>query len=170
MQVLCALETKFWSMTKQKAGEDASRLAFTYLLLESPDQVLLRPAHWNVSIEDLLANMRDSVPPHQALPVHVGAKRARMDGESAAERFSDPPDVWEGRVVKLLREILQHHKGSFDPARISHKAMGRGPEDERVYEELNRLLKPNELKVFVEQHSEFAWRSTGKKGMIITWG
>ena len=69
-------------------------------------QVVLRPAHWNVSIDDLLANMPDSVPSHQALPVHVDAKRARMDGESAAERFSDPPHVWEGRVVDLLREIL----------------------------------------------------------------
>ena len=102
--------------------------------------------------------------------MHVSAQRARMDGESAAERFSAFPFVWEGRVVELLLEILNHHGGRFNPARISHKAMGRAPEDERAYEELNRLLKPNELKPFVEQHPEFAWHPTGKKGMIITWG
>ena len=137
--------------------------------MENPGQVILRPAHWNVSIEDLLGNMPDSVPPHQALPVHVNAKRARMDGESAAERNSAFPFVWEGRVVELLRDILTHHGGSFDPSRISHKAMGRAPGQARVYEELNRLLNPNELKPFVEQHPQCAWHPTGKKGMIITW-
>ena len=86
--------------------------------------------------------------------MHVDAKHARMEGESAVERLSDPPDVWEGRAVELLREILNRHGGSFDPSRISHKAMGRAPEDEHAYEELSRLLKPNELKPFVEQHLE----------------
>ena len=113
--------------------------------------------------------MPDSVSLHQALPVHVNAQRARMDGESAAERNLPSPIEWERRVVELLRDILNHHGGSFDPSRISHKKMCRGPEDEHVYNELNRLLNPNELKSFVEQHSEFRWESSGKKGMIITW-
>ena len=56
------------------------------------------------------------------------------------------------------------------PSKISHNKMGRGPEDDRAYNELNRLLKLKELKPFVEQHPEFAWRPTGKKGMTITWG
>ena len=138
--------------------------------MESPEQVVLRPAHWNVSIEDLLGNMPDFVTPHQALPVHVNARRARLDGESAAERFSFPQDMWEGRVVELLQQILNRHEGSFDPSRISHKAMGRAPQAERAYEELSKMLKPNELKPFVEEHAEFTWHPTGKKGMIITWG
>ena len=137
--------------------------------MESPGQVVLRPAHWNVSIEDLLGNMPDSVPPHQALPVHVNAKRARMAGESAAERWTDPPDVWEGRVVELLWEILTRHGGSFNPSRISHNKMGRAPENDRAYEELNRLLKPKEPKSFVDQHREFACRTTSNNGMIIKW-
>ena len=136
----------------------------------NPGQVVLRPPHWTVSIEDLLGNMPDSVPPHQALPVHVNAQSTRMGGESAAERFSASPFVWEGRVVELLREILNCHGGSFNPAKIDHKKMGRAPQQERMYEKLNRLLKPNELKPFVEQHPEFAWDATGKKGMIIKWG
>ena len=48
--------------------------------------------------------------------------------------------------------------------------MSSSPGDERAYEELNKLLEPNELKPFVEQHPEFAWCPAGKKGMIITWG
>ena len=45
--------------------------------------------------------------------------------------------------------------------------MGRAPGNERVYDELNRLLQNNELKPFVEAHSEFAWESNGQNGMII---
>ena len=131
--------------------------------------MILRPLHWNVPTAQLLAHMPECVPPHQALPVHVNAKRARMEDESGAERSSNPPNVWESRVEELLREILNRHGGSFDPSRISHKAMGRAPGKERAYEELNRLLNPNELKPFVEQHPQFAWHPTGKNGMIITW-
>ena len=146
----------------------ASRLP--HILMARPGQVVLRPAHWNVSIDDLLGNMPDSLPPHQALSVHVNAKRAHMEGESAAERFTEPPAVWERRAAELLRDILNRHGGSFDPSRISHYEMGRASQEERAYEELNKLLKPNELKRFVEQHPEFAWRASGKKGMKITWG
>ena len=155
--------------TRNEADEHACRLAFTHLLMRRPSDVVLRPPHWDVSIVDLLENMPTSLPAHQALPVHVNVKRARMVGESAVERFSDPPDVWEGRAVELLREILTYHGGSFNPACISQKVMGREPEDGHVYEDLNRLLKPKELKSFVEQHPEFAWHSIGKKGVIITW-
>ena len=153
--------------TKKEADEHACRLAFIHLLMERPEQIVLRPRHWNVSIDGLLKYMPHSLPPHQALPVHVNAKRARMDDESATER--DPLGVWEGRVEVLLREILNRHGGSFDPSRISHKAMGRAPGEARAYEELNRLLHPNELKDFVEQHPEFAWQPKGKKGMTIKW-
>ena len=157
--------------TKAQVDEDVCRLAFTYLLMESPEQVILRPSHWNVSIEDLLKHIPDyislfCVPPHQALPVHVNASRTRMDGEAAGERLSL---VWEGRVVELLRDILRCHGGSFDPSHICHKWMGRGPEDEKTYKELNRLLQPNELKPFVERHPEFVWYANGKNGMIIQW-
>ena len=76
-----------------------------------------------------------------------------------------------GKVASncFCREILNRHGGSFDPSRISHKAMGRAPGEARAYEELNRLLNPNELKHFVEQHPEFAWQPTGKNGMTIEW-
>ena len=47
--------------------------------------------------------------------------------------------------------------------------MGRAAKSARAYEELNRLLKPNELKPFVEQHPEFAWHYNSKKKMVIKW-
>ena len=49
------------------------------------------------------------------------------------------------------------------------EAMGRAPQHERMYEKLNRLLMPGQLKPFVEQHDEFAWEPCGKNGMIIKW-
>ena len=154
--------------TKAKAGADACRLAFTHLLMENPDQVVLRPAHWNVSIDDLFINMPETLPAHQALPVHVNPKRARMHAESAAERLPGDPQ-WERHIVKLLRDILYRHDGSFYPNYISHSKMGRGRQDDRAYEELNRLLNPNELRDFVGQHTEFTWEPAGKKGMVIRW-
>ena len=155
--------------TKQEADENACRLAFTHLLMENPGQVVLWPGHWNKTIDELLGNMPESVPPHQALPVHVNAKRAHMEAEAGSERFLDPQPVWEGRVAAILREILNCHGGSFNPAQISHYNMGRAPGHERMYEKLNRLLQPKELRTFVGQHPEFKWQPYGKKGMTITW-
>ena len=152
--------------TKNEADQHTCRLAFIHLLMVNPGEVVLRPKHWNVPIDDLLANMPESVPPHQALPVHV---RARMNSESATERWSDPPDVWKGRVAQLLRDILNSHGGTFDPSQIRHKQMGRTKWDPRAYEELNKLLKPNELKEFVHEHHDFAWEPKHNKGMIIKW-
>ena len=92
-----------------------------------------------------------------------------MEAEAGAERFSDRPAVWDERVAAILREILNCHDGRFSPSEISHKYMGRAPREERMYEKLNRLLRPKELRSFVEQHPEFKWQHYGKKGMTITW-
>ena len=155
--------------TKDEADEHACRLAFLHLLTERPGDVILRPAHWNVSRNELIENMPYSLPAHQALPVHVNRNRGRMAGESATERYSHDPKEWEGRVVALLNEIITCHKGSFDPSWISHKQMGRRRQDPRAYEELNKLLKPNELKEFVEGHPDFAWAPTKQNYWKIQW-
>ena len=50
------------------------------------------------------------------------------------------------------------------------------PAGATAYEKLNKLLKPGELKTFIDERcdSEFAWRhdgkGDGKGGMIVTWG
>ena len=74
--------------------------------MERPGDVILREAHWRVSRNEPIENMPYSLPAHQALPVHVNANSARMAGESATERYSHDPKVWEGLVVDLLKEIL----------------------------------------------------------------
>ena len=103
-----------------------------------------------------------------ALPVHVKARRSQLPRETASERHVDTHEVWEGRVADLLRQILQRHRGSFDPSRISHKLMGLAPGEETTYSKLNKLLEKGELKPFVEAHSEFACQRVGSR-MLITW-
>ena len=135
--------------------------------MERPGLVVLRPAHWKVSLADLMANI--SQPGGcVALPVHVSALRSPLAREAASERHVDTNEVWVGRVADLLRQILQRHRGSFDPSRISHKLMGLAPGEETAYSKLNKLLENGELKPFVEAHCEFAWQEVDGK-TLITW-
>ena len=155
--------------TKDAASDAACRCAFSRLLIDNPEKVVLRPTHWNVSVDELMAHIsRLLMEPHQALPVHVKKRKAQFSREAASERYTDTPEVWESRVADLLREILRCHGGSFRPFKISHKQMGLAPGDERVYSKLNKLLRKGELKPFVEAHCEFAWQEEEGK-MLITW-
>ena len=61
------------------------------------------------------------------------------------------------------------HGGSFNPSRISRKALGQEAGEERVYSRLNKLPLPWGLRPFVERHPEFSWTSLEPKGMLITW-
>ena len=130
---------------------------------------MLRPAHWNVSVDELMADIsRLLMEPHQALPVHVKKRSAQLSREAASERYTHAQAEWERRVAAVLREILRCHGGSFCPSQTSHKQMGRLPGEERVYSTLNKLLKKNELKSFVEAHCDFAWQEVDGQ-MLITW-
>jgi len=76
-------------------------------------------------------------------------------------------------VAAILRRCLDTHGSQFDPSAISHKTAGLKRGDERLYERLNKLLAPGQLRSFVDKHPEFAWspKNPGQKrpGMIITW-
>ena len=61
-------------------------------------QFILKP----VAKRILQPRCQRPLPAHQALPVHVNAKRRRMHVESAAERLSGDPQR-EGLIAKLLR-------------------------------------------------------------------
>ena len=102
---------------------------------------------------------------HQALPVHVPA-RSREAGADSATLISAEVD---NRVAEIVRQCLRAHGGAFDPSHISHRTLGLGPADERMYSRLNRLLLPGELRPFVERHPEFSWQANGPRGMLITW-
>ena len=84
------------------------------------------------------------LPAHEALPVHVNAKRERIDVIVNGGGF----------IVKLLRDILYSHDGFFSIL-YSHDGFFS--------------INANDLKEFIEQHPEFAWEPAGKKGMIIKW-
>ena len=162
------LVTEGEAANKDAASEQACRRAFSRLLMERPEKVVLRPAHWKVSLDELMANIPLPGEPHQALPVHVNERRAQLAREAASERYTDTQAVWESRVADLLREILRRHGGSFRPSQISHKLMGLAPGEERIYSKLNKLLEKGELKPFVEAHCEFACQDV-EGNMLITW-
>ena len=71
------------------------------------------------------------------------------------------PYEWQG--LQIARG------GAFDPSWISHRTLGLGPDDERMYSRLNKLLLPTQLRPFVGRHPEFSWQVNGRRGMIITW-
>ena len=101
----------------------------------------------------------------QALPIHVPARHR----EAGADAATLTPAEVDDRVAELVRECLRAHGGTVDPSRISHRALGLGPADARVYARLNKLLGPGQLRWFVERHPESAWHAKDPKGMIITW-
>ena len=72
-------------------------------------------------------------------------------------------------MTEIIQQCLRAHGGAFDPSKISHSALGLGPQDERMYSRLNKLLLPTQLRPFVERHPEFSWHEKGPKGMMITW-
>ena len=148
--------------SKLAASELACQRAVVSLISESPNAFVLRPSHWTVTPEQLVANLPGSASgEHQALPVHTRA-RLRGAGEEAGT-----PDA-DARIAELLHQCLNAHCGELNLSKISHQRMGYGPEDERVYEKFNKLLHPGGMKAFVESHPDFTWNGA-KKGMVITW-
>ena len=150
---------------EKEASENACRQAVAKLLLMEPAEVVLRPVHWKMSPDELLAGLPGADTVHQALPVHVPA-RTSASGEDAATLSQAEID---DRVAESLRQCLRAHGGSFDPSKISHRKLRLGPEDDRMYSRLNKLLLPTQLRPFVERHPEFSWQEKGPKGMMITW-
>ena len=121
--------------------------------------------HWKTSPAALLAGMPGTGTAHQALPVHVPARSREAGAEAATLTSAEADD----RVAEIVRQCLRAHGGAFDPSHISHRTLGLGPADERMYSRLNRLLLPGELRPFVERHPEFSWQANGPRGMLITW-
>ena len=150
---------------EKEASENACRQAVAKLLFVEPAKVVLRPAHWNISTDELVAGLPGADTVYQALPVHVPG-RTSTSGEDAATLSDAEID---DRVAEILRECLRAHGGSFDPSKISHRALGLGPQDERMYSRLNKLLLPKQLRPFVDRHPEFSWQEKDPKGMLITW-
>ncbi|CAK0905847.1 unnamed protein product [Prorocentrum cordatum] len=148
--------------SKNEASEIACLRAVASLISESPKDFLLRPGHWKVSPDQLVANLPGADAGHQALPARAPS-RLRGAGEEAGTLDAG------ARMVALLQQCLDAHGGEFDPSQISRNKMGFKPEDERVYHKFNRLLVPGGLKTFIESHPDFTWRPKGKTGTVIAW-
>ena len=148
--------------TKDKASEAACLLAVAHLISANPSEILLRPARWTASPEELLRQLPGADGGRRALPAHIPARLQDAGAEAAT------PDA-DARVAELLRACLRAHGGEFDPSCISHKMAGRLPGEVRAYSEFNNWLRPGCMKAFVDGHSEFSWRPRGKKGMVISW-
>jgi hypothetical protein len=163
------LEATGYGKTKEQASEVACRRAMALLLMTSPGEVVLRPTHWWISPSSLLEGLPGTDVVHQALPVHVPARSLEAGVDAARLTEAEVND----RVATLLRRCLRAHEGSFDPARISRRALDQEPDEEPVYSQLNKLLERNQLRTFVDSHPEFSWSvapwSSLGLGMVITW-
>ena len=153
--------------TKDKASENACRQAFAHLMMTNASQVVLRPKHWIIPIEDVVAGLPIPSGLHQALPVHF----RRMTAEANAMGATLEPHERDRLAAELVRQCLTAHGGSFDPAWIDHKAMGLKKNDERTYAKFNKLFEEekDELKGFIESSTEFEWHREGRNGMRVTW-
>ncbi len=154
---------------EKNASEDACHTAFATLLILNMSQVVLREAHWNIEVPALVNAVNALLHAEgQALPVHQ--RTARQNGlEGDAMGFA-ARDV---AVADLLRMCLRTHGGQFDPARISHNLLRPYGLDmatqPRMYQRLDALLHPGDLRPWIEQHPDFQWKPHGAKGMRVTW-
>jgi len=158
---------------EQNASEDACHTAFAILLILNMSQVVLREAHWNIEVPALVNAVNTLLHAEgQALPVHQ--RTARQNGlEGDAMGFA-ARDV---AVADLLRMCLRTHGGEVDPARISRdllrpEMVNQGLDmatQPRMFQRLDALLHPRQLRPWIEQHPDFQWKPHGAKGMRVTW-
>jgi hypothetical protein len=154
--------------TRTDASNDACHTAMAILLLRDASKVVLRPKHWKVTPDELIAGLPGAqLLAHQALPVHVHPRS--LQGAEGAEGDSMSPTERDEAVAQIIERCLISHGGSFDPSKISHRALGLQEGDERMYMRLNLLLHPGELKLFIERHPAFEWQQHDKNRMLITW-
>ena len=116
------LQVRGQASTKEAASEIACHCAMASLLIAKPSQAVLRPKHWNISLDALVAGLLPADAVHQVLPVHV--RSARRNDDAAHARLS-PAEV-ECEVSNIIRRCLIAHGGSFDPARICSRELGIG--------------------------------------------
>ena len=110
------VQTNGQGASKDEASEVACLRAVAHLIRASPSQFLLRPKHWAVSPQELLAHLPGADAGHQALPVHIPA-RLRDAGEEATT-----PDA-DARLVALVRRCLDAHGGEFDQLTNQHRSI-----------------------------------------------
>ncbi len=126
-------------------------------------------AEEEVQEAQLVEGLPGVLPQHQALPVHLPVRA----GEAGAEAAGLAEEERQEAVADVLRTCLQTHGGEFDPSAISHQRAGLDVDHMPLYAQLQGLLRPGQLRAFVEKHPDFTWRpknpGLSRPGMIITW-
>ena len=120
---------------KAKAEDTAGCAAFTILCSnrDGLPRVLLRPKHWKVPIEDLVADIGRILDPavtFQHLPVHE--RRATASGATVPHGgLKDVPEDQKERAAELIRLCPRAHGVSFNPEDICHKKIVQagGPQE-----------------------------------------
>ena len=135
-----------YGASKEAASEEACLTAFATLLCRELSQVVLRPPHWQISLDDLMAEVNGILLREgQALPVH----ERRMLGGATGDAMGAAARDAEGS--RLLRSCLDTHGGSFNPAAICHRSLGKEmAKRPRVHQELGGLLHKGGLKRFID--------------------
>ena len=155
------------------ASEDACHTAFAILLILNMSKVVLREKHWNIGLPALVHALNTLLHAEgQALPVHQ--RTARQNGVEGDAMGVAARDV---AVAHLLRMCLRTHAGEVDPSRISHDLLRQEMVNQgldmatqpRMFQRLDALLHPGQLKPWIEQHPDFQWKPQGAKGMRVTW-
>ena len=121
------------------------------LLMESPSNVVLRPSHWSIPRNELVAGLPGATGQLRALPV--------------------PPDKEvDDQVAKIIRSVLRAQGGEFNPNWIVNNWLVLPPHEETVHARLNKLAMTKQLKQFVASNDDFMlqWPHDGT-GWIITW-
>ena len=151
-------EINGFAATKDNASDIVCREAMARLLARDPHDVVLRPKHWRVPVPELvdhIAALTGRGGNHQPLAVH---HRPENENAGALGRGMEET-IRDKCVADVIRECLLDGNGSFDPSKIP----------QRHWSQLNLLLDPGDLRVWIETHPDFAWAHQGKKGMMITW-
>ena len=161
------LEVIGFGATRDEASEDACCGAMVKLLCAEPSNVVLRPAHWNIAISELLKRFLAITGQGQAdtehQPLAVPIRRAVPTDETLTA------DQKKQAVEEVIRRCLETHGGAFDPSRISSKRYGLQPHEQAPWFILDSLLGKGELRTFVTQHPAFTYHAHGPNGMVITW-
>ena len=122
--------------TKGEADEEACLAVFAFLRADRAGlpHVLLRPAHWNVSIEALLEDIgRIAEPRLRYQPLAVN-QRAAASGAMAAGGLQNVPEANLERAADAIRLCLRAHGGEFAPSMIEHtKIVATGVPQEKIH-------------------------------------
>ncbi len=165
------LRAEVEARTQREAGELVCRSALAHLLMQNPSKVLLRPKHWTVPLEKLVAGLPGVLAEHQALPVHrpvrarappVHARGAEREaGVSAAEVSTE---MVSNDIADILRTWLRIYGGEVDPYALRNAPPGLVPHDDGFTACLAGV---------VDKQADMAWRpkdpGQNPEGIIISW-